>query len=300
MAVLGPGGVGGLLGGLLARGGAEVTCLAGADTVAVLERHGLRIDSARFGDFAVPVQAAESLQEPVDVCLVTVKATQLDVALQRVPADVLDAALLVPLLNGIEHVELLRKRYPRAAVMAATIRVESTRVAPGRIRHDSPFAAIELATADDLHACAEVLAAALELAGLEVRLTDDEASMLWGKLNFLAPLALLTTDDQAPAGTVRDVRRDDLVAVITEVAAVARAEGAATDPERVLTFFDQVPAGMQSSMQRDASAGRPTELDAIGGAVVRRAARHGIPVPVTAGLVDRLRARSRTSARDPQ
>lgn len=291
MAVLGPGGVGGLLGGLLARDGAEVTCLAGTDTVAVLEQQGLRIDSGRFGDFAVPVQAAESLDEPVDVCLVTVKATQLDVALQRVPADVLDAALLVPLLNGIEHVELLRERYPRAAVVAATIRVESTRLAPGRIRHDSPFASIELAAAGDLHRAAERLGAAMEHAGLDVRLTDDGNSILWDKLNFLAPLALLTTDEQAPAGTVRDLRRDDLVAVIAEVAAVARAEGAATDPGRVLTFFDQVPAGMQSSMQRDAAAGRPTELDAIGGAVVRRAALHGIPVPVTAGLVDRLRGR---------
>lgn len=291
VAVLGPGGVGGLLAGLLARAGATVTCLAGADTAAALDQHGLRIDSGRFGDFTVPVRATERLSERVDVCLVTVKATQLDTAVQRVPADVLGGALVVPLLNGVEHVELLRQRYPAAVVVAATIRVESTRVAPGRIRHDSPFAAIELATGHDGRDGAERFGQALRQAGLDVRVGEDEGAILWGKLNFLAPLALLTTDEDAPAGAVRERRRQDLVAVIAEVAAVARAEGAPADERGVLEFFDQVPASMQSSMQRDAAAGRPTELEAIGGAVVRRAAAHGIPVPVTARLVEQLHAR---------
>lgn len=291
VAVLGPGGVGGLLGGLLARAGATVTCLAGADTAAALDRRGLGVDSGRFGNFTVPVQAAERLSEPVDVCLVTVKATQLDTAVQRVPADVLGGALVVPLLNGVEHVALLRQRYPEAAVVAATIRVESTRVAPAQIRHDSPFASIELAAGHELSDRVEQLADALQQAGLDVRIGEDEGAILWAKLNFLAPLALLTTDEGAPAGVVRERRREDLVAVIAEVAAVARAEGAPADERGVLEFFDQVPASMQSSMQRDAAAGRPTELEAIGGAVVRSAATHGIPVPVTARLVEQLRAR---------
>ncbi len=147
VAVLGPGGVGGLLAGLLARAGATVTCVAGADTAAALDRQGLRTDSGRYGKFTVPVRPAERLSEPVDVCLVTVKATQLDTAAQRVPGDVLGGALVVPLLNGVEHVAVLRQRYPGAAVVAGTIRVESTRVAPAQIRHDSPFAFIELAPA---------------------------------------------------------------------------------------------------------------------------------------------------------
>ncbi|WP_219419885.1 ketopantoate reductase family protein [Pseudonocardia nigra] len=291
VAVLGPGGVGGLLAGLLARAGATVTCLAGADTAAVLNRQGLRIDSGRFGSFTVPVRAAGRLAEPVDVCLVTVKATQLDTAAQRVPADVLGGALVVPLLNGVEHVALLRQWYPGAAVVAGTIRVESSRVAPAEIRHDSPFASIELAAGHELRDRVEQLAHVLQQAGLDVRVTEDEGAILWGKLNFLAPLALLTTDEDAPAGVVRERRREDLVAVIAEVAAVARAEGAPADEHGVLEFFDQVPASMQSSMQRDAAAGRPTELEAIGGAVVRSGATHGIPVPVTTHLVEQLRAR---------
>lgn len=105
---------------MLAGGGATVTCLAGADTAAAVNRQALRIDSGRFGGFTVPVRG-ERLSEQVDVCLVTVEATQLDAALRRLPADLLGGALLVPLLNGSEHVALLRQRYPAAAVVATTI-----------------------------------------------------------------------------------------------------------------------------------------------------------------------------------
>src|SRR3954451_19364004 len=145
VAVLGPGGVGGLLAGLLARSGTEVLCLAGAGTVDELDRGGLSVTSALFGDFVVPVRAAGRLTEPVDACLVTVKATQLDAALERLPADVLGDGLLVPFLNGVEHPAWLRDHYPAAAVVAGTIRVESSRTAPGKVRLDSPFVRAELA-----------------------------------------------------------------------------------------------------------------------------------------------------------
>jgi 2-dehydropantoate 2-reductase len=291
VAVLGPGGVGGLLGGLLARHGATVVCLAGAETAAILDSRGVRVQSEQFGNFEVPIRAAERLTEPVDACLVAVKATQLDAALERLPANVLGDALVVPFLNGVEHVDLLRDRYPDARVVAATIRIESTRVAPGQVRHDSPFASIELATGPNPVARVERLASLLEQAGLEVQVSDDERAVLWRKLNILAPLALLTTHHAAPAGVVRDARRDDLAAVAEEVASVARAEGAPADAHSVFEFFGRIPAGMQSSMQRDAAAGRPIELEAIGGAVVRAAQRHGIAVPVTSRLVRELGAR---------
>lgn len=292
VAVLGPGGVGGLLGALLARDGADVVCLAGAGTAAVLGEHGLRLSSGRYGAVDVPVRAGQRLTERVDVCLVTVKATQLEAALERVPAETLGSALVVPLLNGVDHLALLRSRYPAAGVVAATIRVESTRVEPGVIRHDSPFAAVALAAVGERADDVRRLAAVLTAAGLDVTVTDDEGTTMWGKLVFLAPLALLTTAEAAPAGVVRERRRDDLTAVIAEAAAVARAEGAAVDEAEVLRAFDALPEGMQSSMQRDAVAGRPLEVDAIGGAVVRAADRHGIAVPVTRALVAQLRERS--------
>jgi 2-dehydropantoate 2-reductase len=291
VAVLGPGGVGGLLAALLARAGATVTCLAGAETAGHLRTAGLRLESGQFGDFTTPVDAAERLTTPVDVCFIAVKATQLDAALERVPADVLGDALVVPLLNGVEHVDLLRRRYPGAGVVPATIRVESTRTGPGVIQHGSPFVTVELVATAGLEQRVQRLADALQEAGVATRVGDDEQAALWGKLNFLAPLALLTTAAQATAGEVREARREDLRAIVAEVAAVARAEGAPADEDQVVAFFDGVPAGMRSSMQRDADAGRPIELDAIGGAVVRAATRHGIAVPVTARYVDELRTR---------
>ncbi len=125
-------------------------------------------------------------------------------------------------------------------------------------------------------------------AGLDVTIRDDETSLLWDKLALLAPLALLTTYAAAPVGLVREQRRADLDAVAAEVAAVAAAEGTRVDVAAILGMFDLAPAGLKSSMQRDAEAGRPTELDAIGGAVLRAARRHGIATPVTARLVDGL------------
>lgn len=291
VAVLGPGGVGGLLGALLARDGADVVCLAGAGTAAVLAERGLHVESGRYGPLDVPVRAAERLTEPVDVCLVTVKATHLEAALERVPAETLGRALVVPLLNGVDHLTVLRSRYPDAGVVGATIRVESTRVEPGVIRHDSPFAAVTLAAVGERADDVRRLAAALTSAGLDVTVTGDEGTTMWGKLVFLAPLALLTTHESAPAGVVRERRREDLTAVIGEAAAAARAEGAAVDEAEVLRAFDALPPGMQSSMQRDAAAGRALELDAIGGAVLRAADRHGIAVPVARRLLEELRKR---------
>jgi len=294
VAVLGPGGVGGLLGALMARAGATVTCLAGPSTVAVLNRDGIRVDSQLLGDFTVPVRATERLADPADVVLVTVKATQLDEALDRLPADGVGKALVVPLLNGVEHVDLLRERYPDATVVPATVRVESTRTAPGVIHHGSPFVTVELGEDDGTSAAVRRFAAELERAGVTVKVSDDAATVMWSKLTFLAALALLTTAAQAPAGEVREKRRHALVAMVAEIAAVAQAEGAAVEADDVVAFFDGIPAGMRSSMQRDAEAGNRLELDAIGGAVVRAAGRHGIPVPVTSRYVDELQDRYRS------
>ncbi len=298
VAVLGPGGVGGLLAALLTRTGDTVICLAGAGTVSILKQHGIRVTSDRFGVLSEPVAAAERLEHEVDACIVTVKATQLDSALERVSPDVLAGALLVPLLNGVEHLTALRQRYPEAVVTGAVIRVESTRTSPGEIRHDSPFASVELAVPPAGEQAVRRLAAHLEQAGLDVRVRDDEPGVLWDKLAFLAPMALLTTHAQGPVGVVRDRRREDMNALVAEAAAVARAEGAPGDEQSVLQFFASVPASMQSSMQRDADAGRPTELEAIGGALLRAAERAGVPVPVTTRLVEDLRARE-MSERDP-
>lgn len=292
VAVLGPGGVGGLVAALMARAGDSVQVLAGDDTSRAIERDGLRVESARFGNFTARVKTATRLAGPVDVCFVTVKATHLGEALKRVPPDVVGEGLLIPLLNGIEHIDHLREAYPQAAVVAATIRIETAKVGPGLIRHSSPFALVDIAPSAATRSRVELVAEHLKSAGFDVRLRDDERAMLWDKLALLEPMALLTTHERAPVGVIRTKRREDAIALISEVTTVARAEGAAIDTEAVLKMMDSVPESMESSMQRDQAAGRPLELDALGGAVLRSAARAGVPVPVTRRLVDELRERA--------
>ncbi|QIY95627.1 ketopantoate reductase family protein [Streptomyces sp. S1D4-11] len=288
VAVLGPGGVGGLLAALVARAGHRVICLAGAETARALRTDGIRVRSGRFGDFTAAVEADTELREPVDACLISVKHTALDAALERVRPEVLGDGLLVPFLNGVEHPAALRARYGAARVAPAVIRVESTRTAPGVIEHGSPFAEIDLTGENVPRGRLDALAGVLAAAGPAVRVLEDEAATLWAKMSFLAPFALLTTRYGVPLGEVRTRHREELTALVAETAAVSRACGAPADPAVALARYDAFPPETKSSMQRDAEAGRPLELDAIGGALLRAADRHGVAVPVARGLVREL------------
>ncbi|RRR74978.1 ketopantoate reductase family protein, partial [Streptomyces sp. RP5T] len=202
VAVLGPGGTGGLLAALLARAGHRVICLAGEDTANTLRTAGLRLRSDTFGDFTTPVEADTELREPVDACVIAVKHTSLHSALDRVPPAVLGDGLVVPLLNGVEHPAALRARYRPDRVAPAVIRVESTRIAPGVVEHGSPFAEVDLTGDGVPRERLEALASALSAAGPTTRVLDDETAALWAKMSFLAPLALLTTLHALPIGEV--------------------------------------------------------------------------------------------------
>jgi 2-dehydropantoate 2-reductase len=282
-AVLGAGGVGGLIGGALARAGHEVVLLLRSEGLAEHPDH-LRIESALLGSFNAPVQLAARLEGPVDYLWVTVKSPQLEQALQAAPGRALGEGRVVTLMNGVDHVGRLREVYGSRRVIAGTIRVESERVAPGRILHQSPFALVELSRDDGLRE-------QLEEAGISCTLVDDETTMLWSKLVMLAPMALATSAHGSPIGKVRrDVAaRRRLEATAREALAVSAAIGAHVEPDGVMrTLLELMPAGMRSSMQKDLAAGRPLELDAIAGPILRGGKKHGIAVPATeelAGLV---------------
>jgi 2-dehydropantoate 2-reductase len=292
VAVLGPGAVGGLLGALLARRGDEVICLAPPATAAHIAANGLELCSPMLGDAKVAVRAATRLEEPVDACLVTVKATQLERAVEAVPPEAVGGGLVVPFLNGVDHVAWLRERYPPDQVVAATIAVESTRVAPGVIQHDSPFVIVQVGHGPADPGRVEALAARLAEVGLDVTVRDSEALALWSKLCLLAPIALLTTWAGAPIGEARERHPDKLVALVREATQAALTDAVELDPEAIVKRLQALHPSMKSSMLKDAEAGQPLEVDAIGGAVLRAAERAGIDVPVTSRLVADLRARS--------
>lgn len=287
--VLGAGGVGGLLAAALARSGRQVTAVVRPGTAASYPAV-FRVESAVLGEFEVQVPVAERASE-AGALWVTVKATQLEAVLVEPPP----ARLVVPLLNGIDHVARLREVYGDRVIPGA-IRVEAERVAPGHIVQPGPFVAVDLAPPASLRDQGEQLAADLEASGIPASVQDSEAGVLWRKLALLAPLALATTSAQAAIGEVRedpDLRRL-LLACAGEVCAVAATQGVEVDPDRARQGLLGVPEGMRSSMQKDLAAGNPVELDAIGGPIVRVGRERGIPTPATEELMRRVRALAHT------
>jgi 2-dehydropantoate 2-reductase len=271
-----------------------VRCVARPNTVAKITARGLRLSSARFGDLRAVLPAEEMLSGPVDVCLISVKAPDLTAAMERVPPSMVRDAVLVPVLNGVEHADHLRRLYPLSAVVAATIKAESTRIGPDEIEHSSPFAAITLAAPNVGtvgRSLVPRLAECLIQAGLDVTVGGSELDVLWQKLCFLAPMALLTTRARASIGEVRDADADLLRTITLEVCAVARAVGAHVQDRAILEALTTAPGAMRSSMQRDAAAGRTTELDAIGGAVLRAASVGGVATPALSAVTAELARR---------
>jgi 2-dehydropantoate 2-reductase len=289
-AILGAGGVGGLIGASLAHSGDSVTMIVRPESLAQYPEQ-IQMESA-FGNFTVPVALASTVP-PADVLWITVKATQLDSALASFTnADSVGA--IVPLLNGIDHLALLRARYGAARVIAATIAVETERVAPGHIVHRTPFARLNVASAgrDLLAAPVE----ALQKMGFECRFIDDEPTLMWSKIVFLAPFALTTTAaDRTTGAVIADPGwKQQLESCVREACAVAVAESAKVDADAIIASMLKMPPNMRSSMQKDVERGNAPELDAIAGPILRGAARHGIAVPTTKKLVAAVEHRSTT------
>jgi len=292
-AILGAGGVGGLIGACLAHAGGSVTLVVRRETLETYPKQ-LRLESP-YGNFVVDVAVAAEVP-PVDVLWIAVKATQLEPALAAIKNP--DAVKgIVPLLNGIDHVAVLRARYGSGRVIPATIAVETERVSPGHIIHRSPFARLNVSSTGS--ALLGSTLDALQKIGFTCRFIDDEPTLLWGKLVFLAPFALCTTAADKTVGEIlSDPEWRSLgEACVREACAVGVAEGAKVDAEAVLSGVKAMPGTMRSSMQKDVEHHNPPELDAIAGPILRGARRHGIEIPATKKLVAAVERRVEQKSR---
>jgi 2-dehydropantoate 2-reductase len=287
-AILGAGGVGGLIGACLAHAGASVTLVVRREVLTMYPKT-LRLESP-FGKFQVNVAVAAEVP-PVDALWITVKATQLESSLGAIKnSDAVRA--IVPLLNGIDHIAVLRSKFGAQRVIPATIAVETERVSPGNIVQRSPFARLNV-----LSAGRDVLGRTidqLQQMGFACNFIDDEPTLMWGKLVFLAPFALTTTAADKTVGEIlADAEwRSQGVACVREACAVGVAEGAKVDPDKVLAGVAGMPGSMRSSMQKDVEQHKTPELDAIAGPILRGARRHGIEVPVTRKLTAAVERRA--------
>jgi 2-dehydropantoate 2-reductase len=288
--------VGGLVAGALDRAGTPTAVVARESTAHLIAERGLRVSSVRLGDFVAHPRAVGCLREPVGALVVATKATGLHEALERIAdlPSIAPPALVLPLLNGLDHLAVLRERFGEQAVVAGTIRVEADRPEPGVVVHTSPFLRIDMASA---HAAAragmQALAATLNAAGIPARVGESEAQVMWGKLVRLNALACTTSAFDRLLGEILATPelRAELLGAIEEGCAVAAAEGASIDAADPLGELSAAHPTLGSSMQRDIAAGRPPELDAIPGAVLRAAARHGVECPTIERLVAAIATR---------
>jgi 2-dehydropantoate 2-reductase len=299
VAVLGPGGVGGFIAAALARAappGTAVTVVASETTAQLITRDGISLRSAVLGEFVARPRAVARLQEAVDLLFIATKAPSLARALARVAAA---PQLVVPLLNGIEHMEFLRTRYGADRLAAGSIRIESQQTRPGLIVQTSPQVRVELA-ADESSAAAR-LPAVVELlsgAGIPASIEPSEKQVLWSKLVRLNALSATTAAFSQSLGAILQDpdSQDALLSCVREGAAVANADGARIDPEATIAELEASHAALRSSMQRDIEAGRELELDAVQGAVLRAGARLGVPCPTIEALAARIAQRTTAEA----
>ncbi len=292
VAVLGPGGVGGLVAGALDRAGSSVIVVARTATVETIAERGLSVSSVLLGNFLAHPPATARLEQPVDVLVVATKAAGLREALKRIEVA---PKLVLPLLNGLDHIAVLREYFAPETVVAGTIRVEADRPEPGVVVHTSKFLRVDMASRyPQARAAMERLANTLSDAGIPARVGDAEAQVMWSKLVRLNALACTTSAYDKLLGEIRSTPelRTDLVGAIEEGCTVAQAEGAAIPSEDPLGELTAAHDTLGSSMQRDIAAGRPPELDAIAGSVLRAAARHGIRCPTIERLVGIVAARA--------
>lgn len=290
-AVLGPGAVGGLIAAALHRAGQPVTVIAREPTAELIEREGIAVRSVRLGDFRARPPAAPRLDSPADVLMVATKAGGLTDALERVTAD---TDLVVPLLNGLDHVGLLRERFGSRTV-AGTIRVESDLPQPATVVQTSPFLYVEMASDDpSRREQLEATARALEAADVPAGVGESEAQVMWSKLVRLNALACTTAAADRPVKFIRTHPEwgAALEACVAEGAAVAVEEGAHLDARTVMDELARVHDELGTSMQRDVAAHRPPELDQIPGAVLRAGARHGLECPTIARLAEQIARRA--------
>lgn len=293
VAVLGPGAIGGFIAAVLWRHGVDVTCVARESTAEIICRDGIRFESVMFGNFVARTKAVSSLDIKPDILFVTTKATSLDAALERVDKELVENTVIIPLLNGIEHVSLLRDQYG-PVVAPGIISIESKYLGSNHISHVSPFARVLYASDNDISPeRLEEVALLLNDSGLETKILSSEAEVLWGKLVRLNALACTTAAADKEIGYIRTDSqwRKQLTGCVEEGVDVARAHGVEMNPVSVLRFIDTLPETLGTSMQRDIAAGRLPELDAITGAVIRACKRKGLACPTIERLFEKIQQR---------
>jgi 2-dehydropantoate 2-reductase len=286
---LGAGGVGGYIGARLIEAGVDVSFLVRPARASLLAAQGLRIASPH-GDLNLKAQCVtrDTVTPEYDLVLLAPKAYDLADALDAITPAMGPQTFVLPLLNGLAHIDLLDARFGADRVIGGVAHIVATLAADGSIQHLNP---IHLLTAGGRNAATQQAAADfITLCGpakFDATLSTDILSALWDKWAFLATLAAVTTLTQGAIGQVMDTTHGEslLRRIYAEGLAVAQRSGAIISEAaqtRALGRLTQRGSSLTASMLRDLQAGLRTEHDHVLGDLVRRAQQHAVDTPLLA------------------
>ena len=287
IAVLGAGAVGGYFGAVLARAGNPVVMIARRENLQAMREHGLRVQS-HWGKFEAPVMATDDPRAvgEVDLVLYCVKTYQNGDALPLLRPMVGYDTMVITVQNGVDSYADVARTLERDNVLPGAVYIEAARTGPGEFKQSGGVVRFVFGeqSGPSTPRCLPVTETFLE-AGIEVLTSQDMPKELWSKSLFITVLAGVTCAARTGLATVMasEAGRDTLMAALKEVEAVARAKSVDLDADIVPKTWDYMEGwakDLKASMQIDMEAGRPLELDALTGAVVRLGKETGVPTPV--------------------
>lgn len=285
--ILGAGAVGGYVGARLLAAGADVVFLVRGRRLGQISRDGLTIESP-LGNFSGPVRALGAVPDGFDpeVVILTCKSPALGDAMRAVAPGVKPGTRILPLLNGLAHLDALQRAFPDATVLGGLVHGALTLRDDGVIAHLTPFFSMIFGAAShDGDPVARDLASMLAAAHVDARESTDIQQDMWNKFVFLTTLAGMTCLMRASIGTIvaADGGERLIVQLLEETLAIAQAEGHAPDDAAMSSYRKSLTergSPFTSSMLRDLLAGRRTEADHIVGDMLRRGRKHGLATPV--------------------
>jgi 2-dehydropantoate 2-reductase len=302
--VLGAGAVGGYFGGRLAEAGRDVTFLVRPPRAAALAEHGLKVES-QLGDFQVPVKTvtADRVGGPYDVVLLTAKHYDLDAAIEAIRPGIGPDTAILPLLNGIVHLDRLEAAFGPERVLGGVAYVGAVLLPGGSIRHVNRLSGI--AQGERAGGSSErTQAIAAEFAGTPVSVPVNENILqeMWEKFFMMGAMAGMNCLFRGNIGEIAATQdgRALMLAALGECRAVAKAAGYEPRPqarERVETMLTEPGSVNSASMRQDLEAGRRTEADAIVGDMLRRAREFGLPTPLLSAAYCALQVHENRLAR---
>jgi 2-dehydropantoate 2-reductase len=285
--VVGAGSTGGYFGARLAQAGRDVTFLVRPARAATLRKSGLQIVSPH-GDLTLAPQllTADAIPGPFDAVLLTVKGFQLDSAIEDIRPAIGPETMILPVLNGMQHMDILAERFSSHNLIGCALKVATTLDADGRVVQLAPLQDLTYGERDGA-TTPRILAldAFMQGAGFEARLSTDIARQMWGKWIMLASLGAITC---LMRGTIGDVEAAPggaalSLAILEEVAAIVRAVGKPPSEAFLAAMRAQMTAKgspATSSMYRDLQSGRQVEAENIIGDLVRRGRNASIDTPL--------------------